>query len=296
MPTPTHGANDDHDRDAFDAATQAHFQGDPLPWAVYLLIDPTRPPTSHPGGEVFYVGIALSGRHFQDLGAPEALPDREVDARERVKAIMDAGQTPLVEVLANALTDRGREDRAEAARDALILTLNPPVLNARMASCFERWDGRTASRLQSAPAARAPDDVQVLVAEVTEPGQFGTVQGLLDASADALFETFSSWPRSQVHKASALNRAASEARVLWLLVAGTTLFPGLVPPGLILGARLLGEAEDKGPGTLLLAGLTGPESDALQRLLVGAVIPIPASPAEGRHALYWFDRTLYDES
>ena len=51
------------------------LDADGLAWLVYLVVDPSVEPTSHPQGEVVYVGLSVTGRDLAEVGDPRSLPD-----------------------------------------------------------------------------------------------------------------------------------------------------------------------------------------------------------------------------
>lgn len=258
------------------------LDADGLAWLVYLVIDPSIEPTSHPQGEVVYVGLSVTGRDLAEAGDPRSLPDYEVPARQRLQVIIDRGHTPMIEVLADRLPPEGREERAAAMRDALVQGLWPRALNA-----VEEPDSvillpeRVLSASMSARPITLPDHMGVVYSLIERPGPFGDVSSLLAAAPDRLAWEFS---RQQTPiPVEVLNRHAEEPGLIWLLAAGPRLATGLVRPGLVLGAYLIERAEQDPEvrQRVRLRVSTAERGMALQRLLTGTAIPVDFStPSE----------------
>lgn len=86
-----------------------------LAWLAHLVVDPSWEPTSHPQGEVVYVGLSVTGRDLAEAGDPRSLPDYEAPARQRLQEIIDRGRATVIEVLADRpAAGRGKATRAWA--------------------------------------------------------------------------------------------------------------------------------------------------------------------------------------
>ena len=251
------------------------LDADGLAWLVYLVIDPSVESTSHPQGEVVYVGLSITGRDLVEAGDPRSLPDYEVPARQRLHEIIDKGRTPLIEVLADRLPPEGREDRATAMRDALVQGLWPRPLNAVLEpDAVIRLPERVLSASLAARSITLPEHYGVVYSVIESPGPFGDVASLLAASPDRLALEFAR--QQSPIPADALNRHAQEPGLIWLIAAGARLATGLIRPGLVLAAYLVQGAEQdpKVVQHITLRVSTDERAMALQRLLTGTAIPV----------------------
>jgi len=258
------------------------LDADGLAWLVYLVVDPSVESTSHPQGEVVYVGLSITGRDLVEAGDPRSLPDYEVPARQRLHEIIDKGRTPLIEVLADRLPPEGREDRATAMRDALVQGLWPRPLNAvQEPDAVIRLPEQVLSASLSARPVTLPDHFGVMYSLIESPGPFGDVASVLATSPDRLAWEFSR--QQSPIPVEVLNRHAEDPGLIWLIAAGPRLATGLVRPGLVLGAYLIERAEQD-PEVLQHVTLhvsTDERGMALQRLLTGSAIPVGFStPSE----------------
>ncbi len=251
------------------------LDADGLAWLVYLMVDPSVEPSSHPLGEVVYVGLSVTGRDLPEAGDPRSLPDYEVPARERLREIIDKGRTPVIEVLADRLPPEGREERATAMKEALTLGLWPRPLNAvQEPDAVIRLPERVLSASLAARPITLPEHYGVVYSVIESTGPFGDVASLLAASPDRLALEFAR--QQSPIPADALNRHAQEPGLIWLIAAGARLATGLIRPGLVLAAYLVQGAEQdpKVVQHITLRVSTDERAMALQRLLTGTAIPV----------------------
>lgn len=198
-------------------------------WRVYLLVDPTTPPTNHSLGTVFYVGLRdhlPEPADLRDAADPESLPKAEVPARERLQSLIDQGVRPVVEVITGAVR-HGLESQSFVRA-----TLDPPPLNVGPTSGIKRLPGDLIRAVSSAREVALPDEGAVLQPVLQLPAEQYWAMG-----EDELFrtyvETFTGRSRFQ-----ALDRG-QEGPLPILLTTRDSTDHLVFPSGFVLGVWLI---------------------------------------------------------
>lgn len=209
-----------------------------LVWHVYLLIDPTTEPTNHSMGTVFYVGLHESlpdPGDLRDLLAPEALPEEEVEARERLRHLLEAGERPLVEVIEGSWPGqpRGSAGRgAQAAVEIVCAALTPRPLN-RAPLSVERLPGSFVQTIMGARQVRLPEDGAIL-----SPLKKLAGRDYLAMGDEGLFRKYVETNVSGMQSSAAFARVREEPMPL-LLIARRGTDPSLFTDGFVLGVWLV---------------------------------------------------------
>lgn len=207
-------------------------------WALYLLIDPTTGPTSHPDGTVFYVGRhadAWALSRGLDMPVTEDalargvfIPADETQAREHAQALRQARVAPIVEYVRDDSEWTGAATPAEQERmsRAVAQALHPHPLNRPAVGQHYAHASTDDHTLPPTPAL--PADAPVHVAYLPS-GLDGTTEEIL---AFTLADLVWLIPERDT-RTGVLTQTTPEEPVLVLLV---TKKPRGVPAGYVFGA------------------------------------------------------------
>ena len=262
-------------------------------WSVYLLVDPSVPPSSHREGEVFYVGVCPGrpavGVDLSDLAAAELVPAGESTVVQRIRLIEARGSVPVVDMV--GLVGTTAPSRSEVVRTAAAVAavLVPAPLNAsvpglRRVAVYRRSTYRW---LAEARPVMLPDGWQALIRRVPlDPHTSLAVEGaeLVEMTPGQLLAENSYVPALRsflgTFVAEARRRYFAGCPLVYLLVLQDR-FPGrAVPRDLVLGvwkiadlvaehpAKPAGEPDRHERRVRVVTAPDDPETVALRRHLL----------------------------
>jgi len=270
----------------------------PDPWLLYLLIDPTLSPSSHPQGEIFYVGVApgsksragAQGLRSVDLASAKMLPVYEKAARQRIEELDARGVLPLVEVIVSGWAwdvskgDGRTEDispeEIERLKGVVVETLCPRPLNTPRGSAgvvaqagrLDRLPGWLLDAARDAGAAPVPSEWLTLGVLADVPMWF-----VAETSPDELFDVMVERLKGTFPKGLAA-LVEEEGSALLLATASWLVCPTVIPEGFIFGVWEVDGITPGDDGQIVCHRVPDtPEVEALRRALLWKTVPMPQS-------------------
>lgn len=210
------------------------------PWRIFLLIDSTTAPSNHPLGTIFYVGLRSELPEPVDLREatqPQALPEEEIAARERLALLNAEGVRVLVEVIPEQWQESARPPGLPRVVGTLCATLHPAPLNVRHAGV--RWPGALAQKVESAREVPVPDG-GVIIRRHQGSVPVATLP-LLDP--DTLFEQQVEFVEGRTSPREVSNRLLADGPMPLLLVAEGRTERGVLPSNFVLGGWMVERIE-----------------------------------------------------
>lgn len=210
------------------------------PWRIFLLIDPSTGPTNHPLGTVFYIGLRSELPEPVDLREatqPQALPEEEIAARERLESLNAEGVRVIVEVIPEQWRETSNPPGLPRVVGTLCATLHPAPLNVRHSGI--RWPGSLAQAVESASEVPVPEG-GVIIRRHQGSVPVATLP-LLDP--DTLFQQQVEFVEGRTSPREASNRLLADGPMPLLLVTEGRTERGVLPSNFVLGAWMVEQIE-----------------------------------------------------
>lgn len=210
------------------------------PWRIFLLIDPSTGPTNHPLGTVFYIGLRSELPEPVDLREatqPQALPEEEVAARERLESLNAEGVRVITEVIPEQWRETSNPPGLPRVVGTLCATLHPAPLNVRRSGI--RWPGSLAQAVENAREVPVPEG-GVIIRRHQGSVPIATLP-LLDP--DDLFEQQVEFVEGRNSPREVSNRLKDGGPLPLFLVAEGRVERGVLPSNFVLGAWMIERIE-----------------------------------------------------